>query len=570
MNRPGNSLMCYQIFQVRFSRGTLLLLASALAGCSSVGSGETARLRADTPLVKVDVMALPVLMRSSATPRDKGLLDPNAQPAVLTDSEITRRNCSRSAVDRLPEVISLTPEDRSVLERVLALGPQLQQERYAWSFETQRAQAQERLLSGQRSTREGSPTRQVQPRPTSGATQQSQPPRNSPLIPMLRVPIVKPNAPGRDTPGLAEARQQLAHNLAVLGLQQSNLDQREAAYATALLQVLDGVSARWKKLNPSSLTLRQVDFFETFRLSHIAYCAEIRGASSAEFRAQVDQVGRNLKDTAQRAVADKRPELKKTVEAFTTSIDLEFWLGNEFATGLVQSAITKDELIGISIVQSKAVLQEKELRLREAALREATAETARRSAVRRSELLANARRNAAPSADQIAVLLTERSATLTDGETRYRIKRTGDFSYQTLLNFLGTPFVTNSVLIQVTSLTCKVEAARQRCNFVASYDHTPYSPWSGAGEVERTTDQVSALFFWTEAGLHVEGELHALYVGLVASNATGGSTSTGASSTRGSSLADTFMQRDQENRQRFNDYNQANQYRQQYNPGKQY
>jgi hypothetical protein len=187
-------------------------------------------------------------------------------------------------------------------------------------------------------------------------------------------------------------------------------------------------------------------------------------------------------------------------------------------------------------------------------------EEEKRKAAAKALTLAKFKKNAVPTVEDIQKLVTETSMEMTAKNNEgLKVVQTSSAGYEVLATAMGRTWKISTVTIGVSDLVCKPESGMHRCSYTETFDWVRYAMFEQVVRSQPTTsEKPSGLFKWQEDGLTSpkgKGPL-VTNIGWTRGGSSGGagdSTYTG----RKENTADIYMQREQDNRQNYNDRNQG-------------
>lgn len=406
---------------------------------------------------------------------------------------------------------------------------------------------------------------------------------------------MKPPAPTPVTPVMPEQQKDLDYNFAVLEAVQADIETAAQAYLADLTTVelnaaLEISRADIPVAEIADLT-QQLDRFviDNFVCRNDRLLGRkamddlrtkgwpvvnIKQALSPAWHAQnlrAREAGDRLETAflalAERAIRERRSPLVGQLNNARTPEELPRLMAAAFGTGRLGVLAMKDPELSAAFSARSATL------LAEIA-RQARLAEERRIAADKARALKNFKSNGKPSQADVQALIAKVSMQASTEALRQRAELRSETGYNLYGGFFDVEWKTTEVDIVVSNLTCQAKEGGQHCSWDEHFVRRDYATLLSEEPIrsESSTSRCDGRFRWTATQLTIDGELAPLvtYVTRGRGSAGGG----GSPSGRGSrdTMLDQWIERDRDNRARYDDAVQAAQYRrmEQYNPQKQY
>jgi hypothetical protein len=494
-------------------------LVGMFSGCTTPYQGDAAQggaysndMAADTPLREVYVLgSVRNAYAPSNTPLDP-MLNPRTPPPAFKEADGLTAGCAVGTTPGPLDDQGATLMDEGRFQQLMGMGLKIAQARQVWKFNQQRYEAQLKTVSGPRTM--GRNDRAVAPRP-SGARPSAAPTRPDAAIREAvrdMFGFLKPAAPqpsvadqlNKQLPDFDKMRQDLAYNAQVLAAQNEALSTQERQYAEELFALYKDAFVRLSQAPPHRISLAALNRFDGFRYRHIFACVQ-RGEPTAKTKEIAQAVSDQYEPLAQKVIESNRDLILKAIKAAKRSSDLQAVYQDLLGTVFLKDVAAQDPVLSQSMQQRSTALLAQEAREREEAMQRASAEVARQAALLQKKYAQNAARNAAPTVDDVAALLSAYDAEINEQYRSFRIERTGadSFTYYARVPFLGE-FKAGEIEAGVGELTCKPEQGRQRCAFSENRMVTDYhlGLFTERHPSEFSGQAHDAVFYWDASGLH--------------------------------------------------------------------
>ena len=449
------------------------------------------------------------------------LLNPRTPPPPFKEESNLAKGCSPTTKLGVLDDQGASLVDEALFQQLMARGTEIAQARHIWKFNVERNEAQKKVVSGPRSTRQrGDP---VEPRPSSDPSRGTRSSRSAPLIPNFTrsQPSRGSSRPGlysadeinSKLPNFNKMQEDLAYNAQLLDRQDAALRIREREYSEQLLVLYQAAFAKFNATPVAQISLTTLNRFDMFRVNNI-YACTVRGESTETAKLSSHGVNGRYDPMASHIIEANRDQIVRAIKAAKSSAELQTVYEEKLSTEFLRNIASRDPLLASALQERSVFLLAQEVRAREEARKRAEAEAARQAMLLKKKYLQNAANNIAPTSDDVLRLVSAYVMENTVTRNSYgRLERTGgdSFKFFSKVSLFGE-LLLGEYRSGISGLSCKPEHNRQRCSFTESRTYTEYNlglfSYTYAGDFSGRTHE--AEFYWDTSGLQSPGLKKAL------------------------------------------------------------
>lgn len=522
VSRQGQLPIAYSLSMVA------VLLASGCAtsnhggtrGSSHSTSGSTHSTTGsyqNSPLIEVYVPgSVRNAVYDSPNKQLNPLLNPRTPPPRFVEESNLAKGCSPTTKQGVVDDRGASLVDEVRFQQLMARGTEIAQARHVWKFNVERNEAQKKVVSGPRSTRQrGDP---VEPRPSSDPSRGTRSSRTAPLIPNLtrsqpsrggsRSGMHSADEINSKLPNFNKMQEDLAYNAQILDAQDSALSIREREYSEQLLVLYQGAFSKFNATPLAQISLTTLNRFDMFRFKNI-YACTVRGESTETTKQLNQEVNGRYDPMARQIIETNRDQIVRAIKAAKSSAELQTVYEEKLSTEFLRNIASRDQILARALQERSVFLLAQEVRAREEARKRAEAEAERQAMLLKKKHLQNAANNVAPTPDDVLRLVSTyvMENTVTHGSYG-RLERTGidTFNYFSKVSIFGE-LLLGEFQSGIGGLSCKPERNRQRCSLTESRTYTEYNLGlfrsTYAGDLSGRTHE--AEFYWDGSGLQSPG-----------------------------------------------------------------